>query len=84
MSFDFPRFDEPSPIAPDRNWTARYHGYDERHDDVYYLVIVSDGDRELTRSTVQVGVAWAGDDWTRADFIERLRQQLQTLAATLR
>lgn len=71
MSFTYPQFNEAT-------WSARFDSYDQRNDDVYYVITLSDGKRIMG----QVTVAWAGDDWTTPEFTERLRRELASIAAS--
>lgn len=71
MSFTYPQFNEAT-------WSAKFDSYDQRNDDVYYVITLADGKRIMA----QVSVAWAGDDWTTPEFTERLRQELERIAAT--
>lgn len=71
MAFTYPQFNEPT-------WSAKFDSYDQRNDDVYYIITLPDGKRFMA----QVSVAWAGDDWTTPEFTERLRKELERIAAT--
>jgi len=82
MAFDFPDFQVPIPLDAQRAWTAAFDSYDQRNDDAYYVVTLHDAGREVARFMVQVGVSWAGDDFTGAGFLPRLRDELQRVAAT--
>jgi hypothetical protein len=82
MTFAFPVFDEPVAIDGRRSWTAVFDSYDQRNDDVYYVVTVHGGTPEAARFVVQVPLYWAGDDWTGPEFVERLRPELHALAST--
>ena len=80
MAFSFPSFDTPTPLDAQRGWTARFDSYDQRNEDVYYVVAIHDGTREVARFMVQISVAGAGDDWTAPGFTEDLRKDLQRAA----
>lgn len=82
MAFTFPQFGEPIPVDVQRSWTASFDSYDQRNDDVYYVVTLHEAGREVGRFMVQVGLHWAGDDWTGPDFVERLRKEIHRAAAT--
>jgi hypothetical protein len=82
MAFTFPPYQEPTAIDARRSWTATFDSYDQRNDDVYYVVTVHEAGREAARFMVQVGLYWAGDDWTVPGFVERLTQELHKVAAT--
>jgi len=82
MAFVFPAFDEPAAVGRGRSWTAGFESYDQRNDDVYYVVALHQDAREVDRFVVQVSLHWAGDDWTGPDFLERLTRELHAVAAT--
>jgi hypothetical protein len=82
MSFAFPEFSEPNDLDAQRSWTAIFDSYDQRNDDAYYRVRICDGDLEAAPFMVQVGLYWAGDDWTLPSFGERLQQELHRVAVT--
>jgi hypothetical protein len=82
MAFVFPAFDEPVVIGPRLTWTAVLESYDQRNDDVYYVVTLRRDDGDAVRFVVQVSLHWAGDDWTGPGFVERLRREIHTVAST--
>ena len=82
MAFTFPEFDQPTTIDAQRSWTARFESYDQRNDDVYYVVTLREDGREVARLFVQVGLHWAGDDWTGPGFVDRLHKEIHKVAAT--
>jgi hypothetical protein len=82
MAFTFPQFHEPTAIDAQSSWTATFTSYDQRNDDVYYVVTIHKGAREVARFMVQVGLYWAGDDWTGPGFGERLQQEIHKVAVT--
>jgi endonuclease YncB( thermonuclease family) len=82
MAFSFPQFREPMPIDTQRSWTATFDSYDQRNDDVYYVVTIREGGTDVARFMVQVGLYWAGNDWTGPGFIKRLHQELHKVAVT--
>lgn len=82
MAFTFPEYPEPTPIDGERSWTARFDSYDQRNDDIYYEVTIHQGASQVARFYVKVFPAWAGDDWNRPDFADKLRQDIHKIAAT--
>jgi hypothetical protein len=80
MDFAFPQFDQPAALDAQRAWTATFDSYDQRNDDVYYVVAIHEAEREVARFMVQVFLSWAGDDWTGPEFTEQLREELHRLA----
>jgi hypothetical protein len=82
MEFRFPEYAVPRQIDAQRAWTATFESYDQRNDDVYYVVTIHEGARQVGSFMVQVWLSWAGDDWRRPDFEERLRQDIHEVAAT--
>jgi hypothetical protein len=81
MSFTFPPFSEPTPIDAGRSWTATFDSFDQRNDEAY-VVTVREAGREDARFMAQIGLYWAGDDWTGPGFVPRLRDELRRVAAT--
>jgi hypothetical protein len=82
MAFNFPQFPEPSTIDARRSWTASFDSFDQRNDDAYYVVTLSEDGREAARFMAQIGLSWAGDDWTGPDFVERVQRELHKVAVT--
>jgi hypothetical protein len=82
MAFTFPEFRQPVVIDAERSWTAVFESYDQRNDDVYYVVTVHQTGHESVSFMVQVGLSWAGDDWTGPGFVERLGKEIHQVAAT--
>jgi len=80
MAFTFPEYTQPTPLDAQRSWTAAFESYDQRNDDVYYVVTLHEAGREDVRFIVQVFPYWAGDDWSGPEFAERMRQELHKLA----
>jgi hypothetical protein len=81
MAFTFPEYTQPTPLDAQRSWTATFESYDQRNDDVYYVVTLHEAGCEDVRFIVQVFPYWAGDDWSGPEFAERMRQELHKLAA---
>lgn len=79
MTFVAPEFSEPIAIDAERSWTAVYDSYDQRNDDVYYAITVR-GPTGETRLMAQVGMYWAGEEWSGPEFHERLRGALHEVA----
>jgi len=82
MEFRFPEYAEPTPIDPAHSWTATFESYDQRNDDAYYVVTIHEGGAPIARFMVQVWLSWAGDDWSRPEFAERLRREIHEAAVT--
>jgi hypothetical protein len=82
MAFAFPQFNAPVTIDFQRSWTATFDSYDQRNDDVYYVVTLREDGREVARFMVQVALYWAGDDWTGPGFVRRLHDELHKVAVT--
>ena len=81
MAFEFPRFDDPTPIDAQRSWTARFDSYDQHHENVYYQVSIHD-DGEITRLMAVISMYSAGDDWTGPHFTDLLRTGIHEVATT--
>jgi hypothetical protein len=82
MSFTMPEFQQPITIDAQRSWTASFVSYDQRNEDVYYWVTITEDGREVARFMVQVGLHWAGDDWTGPEFLARLQGRIHDVAVT--
>ncbi|MEZ4361745.1 MAG: hypothetical protein R3B48_16270 [Kofleriaceae bacterium] len=76
MTFCYPEFSTPIALDDDRAWTATYDSYDQRNDDVYYRITIGE-----TSFMAQVGLYWAGEDWTTPEFRARLQDELHRVAA---
>jgi hypothetical protein len=72
MAFTYPQFDEPT-------WSATFDSYDQRNDDVYYVITLKESGKRIMG---QVSIAWAGDDWNTPEFTQRLRDDLARIAAS--
>lgn len=79
--YQFPELNEPQRLGWRVIWTAQFESYDQRSDDIYYVVTRRDGSEEPVRFIVRV---WARPDlpWDRPAFAESLRQDLAQVAAT--
>jgi len=82
MAFTFPQLSEPTAIDAQRSWTATFDSYDQRNEDAYYVVTIQEAGREVARFMAQIGLYWAGDDWTGPGFAQRLQQEVHKIAAT--
>lgn len=82
MAFTFPEFSEPVAIDAQRSWTATFDSYDQRNDDVYYVVTLREVSGATMNLMVRVGLDWAGDDWTGLELLDRLRKEIHGVAAT--
>ncbi len=80
MAFNYPTFNEP--LDGQRSWSGVFESYDQRNDDVYYTITISEGGVETARFIAQVSVAWAGDNWETPEFAARLHKELQQIAAS--
>ncbi len=76
MSFTWPEFMQPEPLGDGRSWTAKFDSYDQRNEDCYYVVTVAGGAPFM----VKVPLYWAGDDWSGPGFVDRLRDELRSVA----
>jgi hypothetical protein len=82
MSFTFPQFSEPTAIDAQRSWTAGFESYDQRKDDIYYVVTLWEGQRQTGRFIVVLSPWSEGDDWREPGFAEYLRREIHRLAVT--
>jgi hypothetical protein len=81
VTFEWPRFDDPIPLDADRSWTATFDSYDQRNDDIYYVVTITGRDGSRTRLVATTWPSWVGDDWTVPEFLPGLRRALHDVAA---
>ena len=81
MGFAFPEFPEPTPLDTQRTWTAAFESYDQRKENVYYVITLHEGGREVGRFIVEIFPSWAGEDWSGPEFKEGLQKELHVLAA---
>ncbi|HCU25612.1 MAG TPA: hypothetical protein DF383_11405 [Deltaproteobacteria bacterium] len=81
MPYTFPKFDTPIPLDAQRTWTAAFDSYDQRNENLYYLISIHEAGREINRFMVQLFPSWAGEDWAKPAFTEGLRAELQKYAA---
>lgn len=79
MSFSFPEFSEPVALADGRRWTAAFDSYDQRNEDVYYVITLH-ADGEPVRFMAQAPLYWAGEDWSTPEFRTRLESELALVA----
>ena len=47
-------------------WTAVFDSYDQRNDDLYYVVSIHEAGHEVTRFMIQLFPSWAGESWAEA------------------
>ena len=81
MSFSWPEYTSEQ-LGGERSWSAKFDSYDERHDDAYYLVTVSDGDQVVATFMAQVSAAFPNDDWVDPETTNQLRARIAQVAAT--
>lgn len=81
MTFTFPSFDTPTSLDGHRSWTAVFDSYDQRNDDLYYVIVIHEAGREVKRFMVQLFPSWAGEDWVEPAFTQGLHAELQEHAA---
>ena len=79
---DFPQFPQPTPIDGQRAWTAAFESFDQRNDDLYYVVDLHDGGQRTARFLVQVSPTLHPDEWDGPKFVEQVRQAIAKVAAT--
>lgn len=75
----FPAFDEPQRLADGRRWTAVFDSYDQRLDNIYYVIAVIGLDGVAQRLVAQV--SFFGDDWSVPAFRETIERGLAEVAA---
>lgn len=82
MSFRFPEFSDPQQLDGQRTWTAVFDSYDQRNDELYYVVDIHDGEEAPTRIMAQVWPGLPDDQWTEPVFAETVRADIARVAAT--
>jgi hypothetical protein len=82
MAFSWPEFTALVPVDDARSFTAKFRSYDQRNDECYYVISLFEGQNQVGQFMAQVGLFWAGDDWTGLGFVERLQSELREVAAT--
>jgi hypothetical protein len=82
MSSSFPEFPAPQPLDGQRTWTATFESYDQRNDDIYYIVDLREGDQRVARFIAQVWPSVPGNEWDGPKFVENVRQGIAKIAAT--
>ncbi|MBO3749501.1 hypothetical protein J5X84_25775 [Streptosporangiaceae bacterium NEAU-GS5] len=82
MGFSFPEFTSPTEIDAQRSWTAEFESYDQRHDDVYYIVTIVSGSEsgDNLQLMAQIALWWAGDDWSGPEFAQCLHRAIHVVA----
>jgi len=82
MDFEFPQFPERIVIDATRSWTATFDSYDQRKEDIYYLVTLYEGETRAARFFACVFPWWAGENWNTPDFAEKLKKAIHAVAET--
>ncbi|WP_238007980.1 hypothetical protein KZZ52_04495 [Dactylosporangium sp. AC04546] len=59
MELEFPDFTVPDPLDVHRSWTARFDSFNQRTDDLYYVVSIHEDGVAVRRFVVNV---WPWDD----------------------
>src|SRR6185312_11019748 len=77
MSLAWPTFSL-EPLDDGRTWSATFESYDERHDDVYYVVTLSDG----TDLMAQCSTTFSSNAWIETEVRDTLRERIGRVAAT--
>ncbi|GGM85778.1 hypothetical protein ACFFX1_29560 [Dactylosporangium sucinum] len=63
MELEFPDFTTPDPLDGHRSWTARFDSFNQRTDDLYYVVSIHEDGRVVRRFVVNV---WPWEDLAAA------------------
>lgn len=79
MPFAWPQFLDPVPLSDGRAWTATFDRHEEEAQEAWYTVTIHAGEREVDWFVAHVGLWWAGKDWARPAFAERVQHELHTL-----
>lgn len=81
MDEGFPAFRDRSALDATRSWTAAFESWDQRKDDVYYVITLYEGEAAVARFMAQVSPPWVGERWDAPAYLERLRAELHAVAA---
>jgi hypothetical protein len=82
MTFAWPEFNEKQPLGRERSWDARFDSYDQYRELCYYTVRLYEGEVPVADFMVEVGIEFAGDDWSGPSFSNELRSRVAGVAAT--
>jgi hypothetical protein len=77
VSDPWPEFTN-EPIYGDRTWSATFDSYDQRNEDCYYVITLSDG----TAFMAQVSATFSTDQWIESEVTATLRARLGQVAET--
>jgi hypothetical protein len=70
------------PLDGNRAWSATFDSYEERRDDVYYVVTLSDGGQVVGTFMAAVSAAFSSDDCPDSEVAATLRKRIGQVAAT--
>ncbi|MBX3229693.1 MAG: hypothetical protein KIT84_05110 [Labilithrix sp.] len=82
--FAWPAFETPRPLDGGRSWTATFDSYDQHHEVCHYLVRIFEGEHRVGELMAEVGLEFAGDDWTAPGFLPELTERIARAAAATR
>jgi hypothetical protein len=82
VSASFPEFPQPQPLDGQRTWTASFESYDQRNDEIYYIVDLREAHQHVARFIVQVWPSVPGNRWDPIAFVDNVRQGIAKIAAT--
>lgn len=77
MSFDWPQYTNEA-LEDGRTWSATFDSYDQRNEDCYYVVTLSDG----TSFMAAVSALLSTDEWVEEEARTTLRSRIAQVAAT--
>ncbi|MCX6559914.1 MAG: hypothetical protein NTZ26_05305 [Candidatus Aminicenantes bacterium] len=80
MKPSWPQFPRPTKLGDGRSWTAAFESFDQRNEDVYYYILVSEEGRDPNGFFVRVTVPPEGEESAGPALRGFLRQELHRLA----
>jgi hypothetical protein len=82
MASHFPEFPEPTLIDAQRSWTAVFESFDQRNDDIYYVVDIQENGYSVARFLAQVWLNPLNSAWDDPAFIRGVRREIHKVAVT--
>jgi hypothetical protein len=81
MSFTWPNYQDEA-LGDGRTWSGTFDSFDQRNDEVYYVITLHEGGRDLEPFMVAVATGWIGDGSAlkKPDFVPKLRDKIALVA----
>ncbi len=78
----WPEFSKPILLSNGYSWSAGFDSYNQRTDEVYYMVTLHAAGRDPISFMVCVDYAWATDNMSEEEIATGLRKLIAEVAAT--